>query len=68
MDFGGWEMPIQYTSVLAEHRAVRESVGWFDVSHLGRFSWSGEGAGAALSRLLCNDHERIGAGPAPSTR
>lgn len=67
VDFGGWEMPIQYTSVLAEHRAVRESTGWFDVSHLGRFSWSGEGAAAALSRLLCNDHERIGPGRAQYT-
>ena len=67
VDFGGWEMPIRYTSVLAEHRAVRESTGWFDVSHLGRFSWSGEGAGPALSRLLCNDHERIGPGRAQYT-
>ena len=64
VDFGGWEMPIRYRSVLTEHRAVRESVGWFDVSHLGRFSWSGEGALTALSRLLCNDHERIGPGKA----
>ena len=67
VDFGGWEMPIQYTSVLAEHRAVRESTGWFDVSHLGRFSWSGEGAHSALSRLLCNDHHRIGPGRAQYT-
>ncbi len=67
VDFGGWEMPIQYTSVLAEHRAVRESVGWFDVSHLGRFSLSGEGAHTALSQLLCNDHERIGPGRAQYT-
>ena len=67
VDFGGWEMPIQYTSVLKEHRAVRESVGWFDVSHLGRFSWDGEGALSALSRLLCNDHHRIGSGRAQYT-
>ena len=60
VDFGGWEMPLSYTSVLKEHRAVRESTGWFDVSHLGRFSWSGEGWDSALSKLLCNDHERIG--------
>ena len=64
VDFGGWEMPIHYTSVLKEHRAVRDSTGWFDVSHLGRFSWSGEGAGSALSHLLCNDHERIGSAAA----
>ena len=34
-DFGGWEMPVQYDGVIAEHTAVRESVGVFDVSHLG---------------------------------
>lgn len=67
VDFGGWEMPVLYTSVLKEHRAVRESTGWFDVSHLGRFSWAGSGSGAALSRLLCNDHERIGTGRAQYT-
>ena len=44
VDFGGWEMPVQYESVLSEHRAVRASAGWFDVSHLGRFSFRGEGA------------------------
>lgn len=67
VDFGGWEMPIQYESVLAEHRAVRESAGWFDVSHLGRFSWSGPGSRTTLSHLLCNDHQRIGPGRAQYT-
>ncbi|MGD2101366.1 MAG: hypothetical protein PVG83_03960, partial [Acidimicrobiia bacterium] len=62
VDFGGWEMPVQYESVLAEHRAVRTSVGVFDVTHLGRFSLEGTGARAALRRLLCNDIERIAAG------
>ncbi len=42
-------------SVLAEHEAVRGAAGWFDVSHLGRFSWKGPGASAALTRLLSND-------------
>lgn len=59
VDFGGWEMPVQYESVLAEHRAVRESVGLFDVSHLGRFALTGTGARQALSRLLCNDIDHI---------
>ncbi len=54
VDFGGWEMPVQYTSVLAEHRAVRESVGVFDVSHLGRFAWNGDGAVEALDHTFCN--------------
>jgi aminomethyltransferase len=59
VDFGGWEMPVQYTSVLAEHRAVREGVGVFDVSHLGRFHLSGDGARTAIRRRLCNDIDRI---------
>ena len=62
IDFGGWEMPVQYSSVLAEHRAVRNGVGIFDVSHLGRFSLSGSGARDALRRLLCNDIERVAPG------
>jgi aminomethyltransferase len=60
--FGGWEMPLRYDSVLAEHRAVRNSAGVFDVSHLGRFRLGGSGAHDALRRLLCNDIERIGPG------
>ena len=55
VDFGGWDMPLQYESVLAEHRIVRTAAGWFDVSHLGRFAWKGPGAAAALDRLLTND-------------
>jgi aminomethyltransferase len=54
VDFGGWEMPVQYTSVLAEHRAVRESVGVFDVSHLGRFEISGDDPANALDSRFCN--------------
>lgn len=54
VDFGGWEMPVQYESVLAEHRAVRESVGVFDISHLGRLSVAGLGAAQALD-ILSND-------------
>jgi aminomethyltransferase len=57
--FGGWEMPVQYESVLAEHKAVRSAVGIFDVSHLGRFELSGPGAHEALLSLLCNNVERI---------
>ena len=57
--FGGWEMPVQYESVLVEHKAVRTGVGIFDVSHLGRFELSGPGAHDALTILLCNNIERI---------
>jgi aminomethyltransferase len=67
VDFGGWEMPVQYESVLAEHKAVRNSVGFFDVSHLGRFALRGSGAAAALSSLLCNNLERISPGKAQYT-
>ncbi len=59
VDFGGWEMPVQYDSVLAEHKAVRTSSGFFDVTHLGRFELSGTGAVSALRHLLCNDIDRI---------
>lgn len=59
VDFGGWEMPVQYESVLAEHRAVRSGVGIFDVTHLGRFSLTGPGAHEAIRRLLSNDIDRI---------
>lgn len=59
VDFGGWEMPVHYQSVLAEHRAVRTGAGVFDVSHLGRFQLTGPGARAALDRMMCNDLGRI---------
>ncbi|HEX6946064.1 MAG TPA: glycine cleavage system aminomethyltransferase GcvT [Acidimicrobiia bacterium] len=58
-DFGGWEMPLRYDSVIAEHKAVRTSAGFFDVSHLGRFDLTGPGAHAAIRRLLSNDIDRI---------
>jgi aminomethyltransferase len=60
--FGGWEMPVQYSSVLAEHRAVRASVGVFDVTHLGRFALTGPGSHDAVLSLLCNDIGRVGPG------
>ena len=56
-------MPVQYGSVLAEHRAVRGDAGWFDVTHLGRFELSGgTGAEQALLGLLSNDITRIAPG------
>lgn len=55
VDFGGWSMPVQYTSVLEEHKAVRTGVGVFDVSHLGRAVVRGPGAETALLMRLCND-------------
>lgn len=66
-DFGGWTMPVQYEGVLAEHHAVRESTGVFDVSHLGRFAVSGSGAADVLRGQLCNDITRIEPGRAQYT-
>src|SRR5581483_5448180 len=57
--FGGWEMPIQYTSVLEEHRACREHAVAFDVSHLGSVRVRGDGARSLLQWALTNDLERI---------
>ena len=50
--FSGWDMPVQYASILAEARAVRSGAGLFDVSHMGRVDIDGPGAGAFLDRLL----------------
>ncbi|HAN70363.1 MAG TPA: glycine cleavage system aminomethyltransferase GcvT [Actinobacteria bacterium] len=63
-DFGGWDMPIEYTGTVAEHTAVREAVGVFDVSHMGKVAVDGPGAVAWLNSLLANDLDRIGAGQA----
>ncbi len=60
-DFGGWLMPIEYpgAGVLAEHTAVRERVGLFDVSHLGKASVVGDGALEYLNAMFTNDLNRI---------
>lgn len=52
--FAGWEMPIEYSGTLAEHARVREAVGIFDVSHLGKLLIAGDGAAALLDRALTN--------------
>ena len=53
--FGGWQMPVQYTGIVEEHRTVRAKVGLFDVSHMGEFEVDGPGALAAVQRLTTND-------------
>ena len=60
-------MPVQYDGVLAEHAAVRQSVGLFDVSHLGRFDVTGPGATELVRYQLCNDVTTIAAGRAQYT-
>jgi len=67
VDFAGWEMPVQYTSVTDEHRAVRPGAGVFDVSHMGQLSLDGDGTHAYLQARLSNDLDRIGAGQAQYT-
>lgn len=66
-DFGGWLMPVQYEGVLAEHRATRNDAALFDVSHLGRFEVSGDGATELLRLQLCNDIALIEPGRAQYT-
>lgn len=62
--FGGWLMPIEYEGVLAEHRAVRERVGLFDLSHLGKVDVLGAGALETLQARLSNDLSKIAVGRA----
>ncbi|MEO7001190.1 MAG: glycine cleavage system aminomethyltransferase GcvT [Ktedonobacterales bacterium] len=59
VEFGGWEMPVQYSGILEEHRAVRERAGLFDVSHMGEFRVTGAGALDFLQRLVPNDVSRL---------
>lgn len=71
-DFGGWDMPIEYPAiagggVLNEHQAVRERVGLFDVSHLGKALVQGPGARDFLNSILTNDLNRISPGQAQYT-
>jgi len=57
--FGGWAMPVQYTSILEEHRAVRDRTGLFDVSHMGEIEVRGEEALPLLQTLMTNDVSRL---------
>jgi len=59
MDFAGWELPIWYTSIIEEHRAVRSGAGMFDVSHMGRVWITGRKAGAFLDRILTKRARRL---------
>ena len=62
IDFGGWEMPVQYTSISDEHRAVRNAAGVFDISHMGEVTVSGAGAEAFLNAVLTNDIRKLAPG------
>jgi len=62
IDFGGWEMPVQYTSIVEEHRAVRSAAGIFDISHMGEVTASGAAAADFLNLVLTNDLRKLAPG------
>ena len=62
IDFGGWEMPVQYASIVEEHLAVRHAAGIFDISHMGEVTASGAGAAEFLNRVLTNDLRKLAPG------
>jgi aminomethyltransferase len=62
--FAGWEMPIQFTGISDEHRAVRERAGLFDVSHMGELEIRGPGAARLVDQLITGDLSRVAAGQA----
>ncbi|MGH7897514.1 MAG: glycine cleavage system aminomethyltransferase GcvT [Candidatus Binatia bacterium] len=64
VEFAGWEMPVYYSGILDEHRAVRERAGLFDVSHMGEVEVRGAGALAEVQRLVTNDASRLAPGQA----
>jgi aminomethyltransferase len=66
-EFGGWEMPVQYTGILAEHALVRTSAGLFDVSHMGEIEVRGAQALALCQRIATNDAARLAVGQAQYT-
>lgn len=55
VDFAGFELPVDYGSILEEHKCVRERVGLFDVSHMGELTVKGKGAESALNAIVTND-------------
>jgi aminomethyltransferase len=65
--FAGWEMPVQYAGISAEHEAVRTRAGLFDVSHMGELELQGEHAAALVNHLVTNDLDRIANGQAMYT-
>ena len=64
VDFGGWDMPVEYGGLIREHMAVRTAVGLFDVSHMGDIQLRGPGSLAAVQRLLMNDASKLQVGQA----
>jgi len=59
IEFHGWQMPVHYSGIIAEHQAVRTAAGLFDISHMGQVQAQGQGAEALLNRLFTNDVRRL---------
>src|SRR6476469_3134387 len=64
VDFGGWDMPVQYSQIIDEHHAVRKAVGLFDVSHMGEIEISGPDAGALTNYVTTNNVAKLKTGQA----
>ena len=64
VDFGGWDMPVEYSGITAEHMAVRTGVGLFDVSHMGDIQFRGPGSLGAIQALCMNDASKLAVGQA----
>ncbi len=62
VEFGGWHMPVQYSTIVEEHNVVRNAAGLFDISHMGRLRFSGDDACSFLDYLLTNDVSKLQAG------
>ena len=58
VDFHGWELPVQFTSVMDEHQTVRRAAGLFDISHMGQILLEGPGAFSFIQHLITNDLQR----------
>ena len=64
VDFGGWDMPVEYSGIVDEHMAVRTRAGLFDVSHMGEIEIAGADALAAVQRISSNDASQLAVGQA----
>lgn len=62
VEFGGWHMPVQYSTIVEEHNVVRNAAGLFDISHMGRLRFSGDDACSFLDYLLTNDVSKLQVG------
>lgn len=59
VNFGGWEMPLEYSGIIEEHQAVRENCGLFDISHMGEILVSGKNAAASLQKIITNNVKKL---------